>query len=181
MIIFSDKIFILIPKCGCNSVMSSFGVNPWAKHRQHITNKDDAVLYLRGDYCHMPATQIPQRFKHLPTEAIVRNPWDRTVSRFFYLSKMNDFDMSFEEFVKTKYIHKMYDADPDYAKWGSVSWTQQIEWLNDDTIVHKFEEYNFMLHENKSHSEDYKSMYNKELYNIVGEYYKKDIERFNYV
>ena len=162
MIIFPDKIFILIPKCGCNSVMSSFGVNPWAKHRQHITNKNDAVLYLRGDYCHMPATQIPQRFKHLPTEAIVRNPWDRTVSRFFYLSKMND-------------------EDPDYAKWGSVSWTQQIEWLNDDTIVHKFEEYNFMLHENKSHSEDYKSMYDKELYNIVGEYYKKDIERFNYV
>ena len=104
MIIFPDKIFILIPKCGCNSVMSSFGVNPWAKHRQHITNKNDAVLYLRGDYCHMPATQIPQRFKHLPTEAIVRNPWDRTVSRFFYLSKMNDFDMSFEEFVKTKYM-----------------------------------------------------------------------------
>ena len=181
MIIFPDRIFILIPKCGCNSIMSMHGVNPWAKHRQHIENKEEAVLYLKGDYPHMPVSQIPKRFSHLPTEAIVRNPWHRTVSRYFYLQKMNDFQMSFEEFVKSKYIHPMYKQDPDYAKWGSVSWTQQIEWIDDDTKVHKFEEYDFTLHENKSHSQDFKSMYDNELYKIVGDYYIKDVERFNYV
>ena len=79
MIIFPDRIFILIPKCGCNSIMSMYGVNPWAKHRQHIENKEEAVLYLKGDYPHMPVSQIPERFSYLPTEAIVRNPWHRTV------------------------------------------------------------------------------------------------------
>jgi hypothetical protein len=161
--------------------MSSYGVNPWAEHRKYIENTEDAVLYVRGDYCHVPASQIPKRFKHLPTEAIVRNPWDRTVSRYYYLSKMNNFDISFEKFVKTKYVHPMYAQDPDYAKWGSVSWTQQVEWLNEDTNVHKFEEYNFSLHENKSNNQNFREMYTNQLYNIVGDYYNNDIERFNYV
>lgn len=181
MIIFPNRIFILIPKCGCNSIMSMNGVNPWASHRKHIVNKEDAVLYLRGDYCHMPASQIPTRFDHLPTESVVRNPWARTVSRYFYLSKMNNVDISFDEFVSTKYVHDMYKADPDYTKWGSVAWTQQIEWLNEDTTVHKFEQYNFKLHENKSHNKNYKEMYNKTTYDMVGDYYAQDIERFNYV
>ena len=177
MIVFSDRIFILIPKNGCCSIMDHYGVNAWTSRRGNV---HEALLYLDGDYCHLPAAMVPSRFSSLPTEAIVRNPWDRTVSRYVYSIRTKGLDMSFSDFVDSQYIDPKYQNDPGYAKWGPVSWTQQVEWLNSDTNVHKFEEYDFKLHVNRSVYDDHASYYDKRLSNLVGDYYADDIKRFNY-
>jgi len=177
MIIFSDRIFILIPKNGCNSIMREYGVNAWTPHRGNV---HEALLYVDGDHCHLPAASVPKRFKLLPTFAIVRNPWDRTVSRYVYNKRTKNMDISFEDFVEQRYVDKKYANDPGYAKWGPVAWTEQIEWLNDDTVVYKFDEYDFKFRDNVSVRDDHKSYYNKRTADLVGDYYINDIKRFNF-
>ena len=178
MIIFSDKIFILIPKCGCTSLMDGHGVNPWGKNLENKHNNEDALLYLKGGSPHIPASQTPEKFKHLPTEAIVRNPWDRTVSMYYYLTKKTNSDISFKDFVINKY---KFEVDwPTNEGWGPHSWAQQVEYLNPDTKVHRFEEYNFVVHLNKTKHEPYTKLYDNELHDLIATYFKDDIERFNY-
>lgn len=178
MIIFPDRIFILIPKCGCVSVMDGFGVNPWGKSERNIENVEDAVVFLRGDNPHMPASQVPKRFKHLPTEAIVRNPWDRTVSRYYYLKKQTNSDISFEDFVINTPFP--FPGRLNQSYWSPDSWAQQSEYITRDTKVHKFETYDYLVHLNKTDHKPYKELYNNKLRNLVALYYKEDIERFNY-
>jgi len=178
LIIFPDRIFILIPKCGCVSVMAGFGVNPWGKNIKNKENVEDAVVFMRGGSPHMPTSEIPERFKHLPTEAIVRNPWDRTVSRYYHLIKQTGSDISFEDFVINTPFP--FPGRFNVSHWAPDSWVQQSEYISHDTKVHKFEEFDFLVHLNKTEHKPYRELYNHKLQDLIATYYKDDIERFNY-
>jgi len=177
MIVFADRIFVLIPKNGCNSIMRQYGCNAWQPYRG---NTEEALLYVDGDHCHLPATMVPRRFHDLPTEAIVRNPWTRTVSRYVYCQRTKNLDITFEQFVEQRYVADKYADDASYSQWGPIAWTEQVEWLRDDTTVHLFEQYPFRFRENISVRSDPAAYYNKRTAALIGDYYSRDITRFNF-
>jgi len=134
------------------------------------------------------------------TFTVVRNPWDKVVSHYYYRVKTNqtglrDNPVEFKEWVKRTYGKKdsfYYDKPRMFMP--------QIEWITDengkvlvDEIIH-FEnlgnEFNALLkklgknttlpHEKKSNRKNYHEYYDAETIEIVRDWFKKDIEIFGY-
>ena len=134
------------------------------------------------------------------TFTIVRNPWDRVVSHYFYRVKTNqtglrDKPIEFKEWVKRTYGNQdafYYDQPKMFMP--------QIKWIADendriivDEIVH-FEnlnsEFNNVLekigrnatlpHLKKSSRGNYREYYDQEIIEIVRNWFEQDIERFGY-
>jgi hypothetical protein len=132
--------------------------------------------------------------------SIVRNPWDKVVSHYFHRVKTNqtglkDNQIDFKEWVKLTYGEqnpKYYD-DPKY-------FMPQINWLTDNKgeiivdFIGRFENFeNDFQHIcekigvktklpflNKSEHREYQYYYDPETLEIVGRWFWKDIEMFNY-
>jgi len=182
MIIFENKIILLLPKNGTHSIMMEHGVNPWDGPGSYTRlNKNDALIFLDGDSPHLPANRIPKRFEHLPNYALVRNPWFRTITRYFWTKRRNWFEekISIDEYVEQKYFPEKLKGDYIYEEWAGTSWRPQIEWFNEKTIVSKFEDYNFKFHFNESKNK-YNIKISKKTANLIGDYYLPDIKKFNY-
>jgi len=180
MIILKDKILVHVPKAGGTAVLTAFGINRW---HNGISQTSIAKLYETDKVeTHTPAKDKPV---DLPTYAFVRNPWTRTVSRYHYCKKHHKLDCPFIQFVEEKIVSEEY-------KWGPTSWQQQVEWLEDSTVIMKMEEgleYHLehtLGHKlsvpifNSSNIDNYNSYFNNRTKNLIGDYYKDDIERFNY-
>ena len=119
MIIFENKIILLLPKNGTHSIMMEHGVNPWDGPGSYTRlNKNDALIFLDGDSPHLPANRIPKRFEHLPNYALVRNPWFRTITRYFWTKRRNWFEekISIDEYVEQKYFPEKLKGDYIYEE-----------------------------------------------------------------
>lgn len=182
MLEFEDKILLHIPKCGGTSVLTAFNLDVWNGDTDYNENYKVRILYNDIHQTHIPYSELKTNKQ---TYAFVRNPWARTVSRYFYCKKRYKITESFEDFVKNKIVKVDYD-------YGPPSWRQQIDWLGSSTICMKVEDgiqNQIKLYlgidiniptVNSMHISDYKSLYNETTYNLVKEYYKDDIEKFDY-
>ena len=132
--------------------------------------------------------------------SIIRNPWDKVVSQYFHRIKTNQTGLvsnpiEFKKWVKLTYGEqnpKYYD-DPKY-------FMPHLNWLTDEKgevivdFIGRFEnldndfqhicertsvkaELHFM---NKSEHREYQYYYDSETREIVGKWFKKDIEIFKY-
>jgi hypothetical protein len=134
------------------------------------------------------------------TFTVVRNPWDKVVSHYHYRVKTNqtnlrDKPIGFKEWVKRTYG----DQDAFYYN-NPRMFMPQVDWIEDkdgnllvDEIIH-FEnidsEFNDVLqkigrniilpHVKKSNRGNYQEYYDKESIEIVENWFKQDIKRFNY-
>ena len=137
--------------------------------------------------------------------SIVRNPWDRLVSAYHFLSRggLNAYDSEdankyvnhysgFNEFVS--------DAFKDDAILTQIHFRPQYEWISDENdviadYVGRFEALQHHIsvclalvglpdyqlpHVNKATHKHYKQYYSKESIDIVGDVYSRDIELFGY-
>ena len=137
--------------------------------------------------------------------SIVRNPWDRLVSAYHFLSQggLNAFDREdadryvshfrgFNEFVS--------GAFKDDAILKQLHFRPQCEWISDENgviadYVGRFEELQHAVstvltlaglpdytlpHVNRATHEHYKQYYSQESIEIVGDVYSRDIELFGY-
>jgi hypothetical protein len=182
MLEFKDKILLHIPKCAGTSILTALNLDVWNGDDAYNENYDVKIVYDDFHQTHIPASRV---FTSKTKYAFVRNPWDRTVSRYYYCKKRYKITESFEDFVKNKIIKVSYD-------FGPPSWRQQIDWIDSNTICMRVEDgVQKQLKEyfdvdvtiptvNSMKILDYSSLYTQELYDLVAEYYKDDIKKFNY-
>lgn len=132
--------------------------------------------------------------------SMVRNPWDRLLSMYFYRIKTNQTSLGvnpidFSDWVTLTLVEKSskYFDQPDRFK-------PQIDWLVDDTgqcivdYVGRFENLHQdfreicsrigvnaeLPHLKSSKSGDYREHYTDDLATLVGEFYQRDIASFGY-
>ena len=136
---------------------------------------------------HEIKTKFKNSYNNYKKFTIIRNPYDKMVSWYFYLKKNlgeNYNVIEFNEWIKdpSKFWHA--DDPVGYLK-------PQFEWIDDTVEIIKFENINKELNNffgeiislpisNKSNRNHYLEYYNKESLNIIYNRYKKDFKKFNY-
>ena len=175
MIIDQHKtIFIHIPKNAGTSIEEYFG-----NESVRIQPNKHADIY-----------EIKRKFKNSYNNyrkfTIIRNPYDKMVSWYFYLKRnLGDHNViEFNEWIKdpSKFWHANDPAS--YLK-------SQHEWIDDTVVLIKYEnldeELNQFFNEeidlpviNKSNHDHYLKYYNNKSLNVIYNRYKEDFKKFNY-
>ena len=122
--------------------------------------------------------------------AVVRNPWDRMVSRYFYSKKVNNkFEkFNFNEFVdydikNNLKVLRQYDFCTDNQNNFCLDKAIKFENLNDDfneICLKIFQKNNMLKHYNQSKHKDYQEYYDQNTKNKIYNCCKKDIDFFEY-
>lgn len=158
---------------------------------------------------HPPLSSIRRTHGVNYTIAVVRNPWDRLVSAYYYAQ----FGTSPVPALDSEMIHEMFIKANKYSKWPSFEqWIEtlpqfyttfntqgmilpQTWWIGDNAdLVIKMEELSSefvkiqelfgsndpLPKENTTVHGQYKEYYNDRTRDMVAQWFKKDIERWHY-
>ena len=176
MIIQEHKaIFIHIPKNAGTSIEalfanSSFIVQPYKHANIHEIKK-----------------KFPKVYDSYRKFTIIRNPYDKMVSWYFYLKKQMDVDydvLEFSEWVKEP--SKLWHAnDPAYFL------DPQHTWVDDTVALIKYENLDAELNQffgkeinlpvtNKSDHNHFSDYYDEDSSNVIYNRYKEDFKKYNY-
>ena len=198
-------IFVHIPKTGGTSIENMIWPtkdqrspeNLWGGLIDGFRNK-----YQTGALQHLMARQIltevgPETFQAYFKFAIVRNPWDRLISQFTYLTTRPDLcqylGMNSGDSLRT-YLQLI-------ATKKHVQWKQQVAFVSDGEgrslvdYIGRFEEFEASVrqimdriglpittipHEKQSQRGPYQDYYDSETRDMVAMMYAADIEAFGY-
>lgn len=186
-----EIIYVHVPKCAGRSVRKAVGL-PRDGH-------DRALWYKFHD---------PEKFRRYFKFTVVRNPWDRLVSAYFYLTQDRGHETA-QKWVD-KNLHK-YEGFNDFVlslkrekvRRNILSWTHflpQYKWISDNkenilvdfmAKLENLENDFYTIKErakvegklnviNKSKRSNYKNYYDKETAKIVEKVYAKDIKYLDY-
>ena len=176
MIIEEHKaVFVHIPKNAGTSIEALFANNSF-----RIQPSKHADIY-----------EIKRKFKNSYNSykkfTIIRNPYDKMVSWYFYLKRNlgERYEvLEFNEWIKdpSKFWH--IDDPISYLK-------PQHEWIDDTVVLIKYENLDKELNQffnkkielpiiNKSKHNHYLEYYNKESLTIIYDRYKEDFKKYNY-
>ena len=168
-------IFIHIPKNAGTSIETLFANNSFkVQPYKHANIHDIKKLF-------------PEVYKSYRKFTIVRNPYDKMVSWYFYLKRnlgKNHKIIEFNKWIKDP-LQFWHANDPIYFL------DLQHTWIDDTVDIVKFENLNEELNEffeeeidlpvvNKSNHDHYLNYYNKESLNIIYDRYKEDFKKYNY-
>lgn len=135
----------------------------------------------------------PEIYNRIFKFAFVRNPWDRLVSRYAYLSKNQDHPRhefvkrlkSFEDYVdweirRGKFFQHTYVTDREGKL--IVDFIGYYERLREDfaKVCERLNVKAELPRANTSSHRDYRTYYTPETRDLVGRYFQKDIELFGY-
>jgi hypothetical protein len=184
-------IFVHIPKCAGKSISQSlFGNQGFA----HTNAREYRIIF-------------GNKFDKIYKFTIVRNPWDRLVSAFYYL-KSGGYNKKDKKWYN-KHISKYGDFNEFVREWlnekniyRGIHFYPQRYFLCDDghkllvDYIGKFEkldyEFNYLknklniksnlqhINSSKRKYKDYRKFYNDETQDIVAKVYDKDIKLFDY-
>ncbi len=192
-------IFIAVPKTGCQSL----GVVKDSPLRKCL-GRNDIIIKDKKNKGHVTVKELqekyPEEFKNYFKFCFVRNPWDRIVSGYFYMTKMSSrisklsplkpFS-NFKEFVHKNDIivmKKHIIFRPQYKQLVGgdnilVDFVGRFENLDKDfkIVCNKINlPSSELLWTNKSGHSPYREEYDEETKQLVQELYQKDIELFGY-
>lgn len=203
-------IFIHIPKTAGTSIRETLKMS-CDDYLEELDNDLEKRLFRHRRFRVIMNSKysIDKNFKDYYKFAFVRNPWDRTVSRFHYYKdcgkkiikvipnlteKMNIYmKCSFDEFVslhspqyrsKHPFLqHNQMDYIMDSKQKVGVDFIGRYENLQNDydTICNTIGIPKIqLLHNNKSNHKHYSEYYTEETKAIIGQVFKKDIKVFGY-
>jgi len=202
-------IFIHIPKCAGSSIEKYFGVKPfdtkipnydtlcgWDEslgiHLQHATAKELLENNL------ISKSTWDSYFKF----AFIRNPWDRAVSDYYWLTKELNVSDKFENFIQKRGAFRKFFNNKNEITYRGDHLRPQIDYvkINDSLAVDfvgRFEDFGsdfkyvkeilglnaeMLFHANKTKKKfaHYSHFYNRKKKKLIEDLYKDDIEEFNY-
>ena len=208
-------IFIHIPKTAGTSIRETLKMS-CDDYLEELDNDLEKRLFRKSLFRHRRLRvimnskySIDKNFKDYYKFAFVRNPWDRTVSKFHYYKDYGDkiikaipnltekmsiyMKCSFDEFVslhspqyRSKYWnlqHNQMDYIVDSKQKVDVDFIGRYENLQNDydTICNTIGIPKIQLsHNNKSNHKHYSEYYTEETKAIIGRVFKKDIKVFGY-
>jgi len=176
-------IFVHIPKTGGTSITNALNI----KHHNHKMAKE--------------LKQENDDWNDYFSFSVVRNPWDRMVSLYFYYKNNNEYsNYKIKNDIPSTFSDFIYEFNEKKRNWYTIFYQQQADWLYDDeqnllvNQICRFENYKEdvekifkklnikkkLLHERRSVHEHYKTYYNEETINIVKNLFEKDIILFGY-
>jgi hypothetical protein len=195
-------IFVHIPKCGGTSIEKIIWPEPrlesdlWMGFKSKYHNK-----YQTGGLQHLFANQIRQEvgeqvFKTYFKFSIVRNPWEKTISQYFYMKNRPDLrewigmeeNSSFETYLDLirKKAHVqwepqykfIYDQNGDLL----IDFIGRLENFDKDasSIINRIGIKAEIPHSNATKHKHYTEYYNQETIEIVNDMYSNDISLLNY-
>lgn len=218
------KLFIHIPK----NAGSALANDPWYGPRVHRPTKQDLdKAYFSALHEHMRKRKEDVSEGHcryrdvsksvrmsLSPIAIIRNPWDRVVSRWTFYQKVvidkpkYKFEykaQTFEEFLDERF---KWGMEPFYWHRAARGWYPQVDYVCDEKGVQKVDCLRFdqlssdamsyfnapapIQYKNVSNGDmkkdrssvvgrkPYQDYYNNQTIQIVADWYKKDIEHFDF-
>ena len=205
-------LFIQIPKTGSTSVVESFNmfklhishgkINPIKfDNSQHLTTGHLDVNFI--DNPHYDNDFYKNSFKF----CIIRNPYDRAVSLFFFLKSKNQLKkFNFKSWIR--YLHKnrkcipknrLYDKNVVTHKQINNMWNPMVSWIPKDInkIYYLEDGLQNIIQDvckniqcevkdtsvrvmNKSKHDNFKKYYDFETCKLLEEIYKDDFDRFKY-
>lgn len=200
-------IFIHIPKTGGKSLKKLlFGIPEFGPNSKKWDGQS-IPTWLKKPFGHDRAADYSNRpcFEHYFKFSMVRNPWARAVSAFFYMQQggSNQFDATFtKEFIEpcgndfSEFIKRNADQLETFLhfksqhlwisnKQGEIlvdhvgrleNWDQEISRIAAELELDVPER----LHINKSDHADFRACYSDELWDLVGKVYEKDVKIFGY-
>ncbi|WP_282167890.1 sulfotransferase family 2 domain-containing protein [Shewanella japonica] len=195
-------IFVHIPKNAGTSIESVI----WPEERSESQLWMGFVdkyhnKYQTGGLQHLLAKQIRQEvgeqiFSDFFKFTIVRNPWDKAVSQFSYMSKRKDlrefcrlsdsadFKTYLQAITKVKHVQWMPQVDFILDDEGNplVDFIGRFESLDIDVskIFNKLNITSTLPHINQGNRDSYHQFYDEESKGMVAELFSKDIAYFNY-
>ena len=167
-------IFIHIPKNAGTSIEEYFG------------NESVRIQPSKHADIHEIKSRFKNSYNNYKKFTIIRNPYDKMVSWYFYLKKnLGNYNViEFNDWIKdpSKFWHA---NDP-------ISFLKpQYDWIDDTVEIIKFENLNKEINSffnkkinlpvtNKSNHNNYLEYYNKQSLDIIYDRYKEDFKKFNY-
>ena len=142
----------------------------------------------KGIVTHGGMQHIQQDFAHAvdyPTFAVVRNPWDRVVSSYFFKKKKNQISCDFESWLynEPKRNNNWFTFKTPQGQWltSTPTWTLRLEnLLLDFKVIQEYTNcYIPLPHNNTSTRKDCKPAVIAETKNYVA-IFSQDIEQFDY-
>tara|TARA_R100000781_G_scaffold90505_1_gene55956 strand:- start:11 stop:574 length:564 start_codon:yes stop_codon:yes gene_type:complete len=184
MIIDKEKlIFIHIPKTAGTSIRSYMARHcSWDKNRVRQPKKHASIKEIKNEF--------PVEYETYKKFAIIRNPYDRIVSYFFYLKRLNNYYVRGIDFKI--WLNYLVDIKKENINNSELQKTfPQNSWVDDTVSILKFENLekeinSFFKKEiklpktNTSNHQNFLEYYDENSLNNVYNIFKEDFEKFNY-
>ena len=183
-------VFIHIPKTGGSSIEKCLKKYSTDKITGNENNVQVICNKTNNNYKHATLQQHKNIYGDIISDyfkfTVIRNPWDRLISLWHWGGNGN--------FNKKKFINKIKTRSKEQGAWAPmVNYICKDNKILVDKIV-RFENLDKEFHQtmnkmdikitlphiNKTKHRNYTSYYDDELKTIIEQYYKKDIELFNY-
>jgi len=206
------RLFVHIPKTGGMSIRQAHPPGVVLAGRGHqispeYTRAVEAKMRQRGEHHgleHCPWRYASDAYRALPAFAVVRNPWARTASRYYFARQVAqqgkpesvhyDADMSFDEFLEERLA---WGQEPYYWHRAVRGWYQQSLYVTDKTgslrcdvlrLEHLAEELRAYMGATlpprrrnvTAGGRPYRELYTERQVQIVADWYAEDIEFFGF-
>ena len=158
----------------------------------YISIKEKKFFFFKS---HIPCYEFfkfftEKKFDNFLKFALITNPWDRMVSRYFYSKKINSKfkNYTFKEFLnydleKNMHVINQFKFCTDTTGKFCLDKIIKFENLNNDfnDITKKFfNKKDMLIHLNRSSHQNYREYYDKDTKDKIYKFCKDDIEFFDY-